>query len=70
MVDSVGKLREKSGRKDVLWLAHVRVEVVEITQLLRPEARIGICRVVSLMMFNVDKDVVFSRFLKEFLVVF
>jgi len=42
----------------LLRLAHVRVEVVEVAQLLCSEPRIRIGGVVSLMVFNIDKDIV------------
>lgn len=56
--------------RNILWLAHVRVKVVEITQLLCPEARISVRRVVSLVMLNVYKYIVLLCCLEEFLVVF
>jgi len=51
-------------------LTHVRVEVVEVTQLLRPVARIGVRWIVPLVMLNVNKDIVLLRCCKKFLVVF
>lgn len=53
-----------------LRLAHIRVKVVEITQLLRPETRIRVCRVVPLVMFNVNEDIVLLCGRKQLLVVF
>lgn len=55
---------------NVLWLAHVGVEVVEITQLLRPETRIRICGIIALVMLNVDEDAVFLRRCQKRLVMF
>jgi hypothetical protein len=42
----------------LLRLAHVRVKVVEIPQLLRSESRIRISGIVSLVMLNVYENVV------------
>lgn len=50
-------------------MTHVRVEVVEITQLLCPVARIGVCWIVPLVVLNIDKDIVLLRCCKKFLVV-
>jgi len=55
---------------NVLWLAHVGVEVVEIAQLLRPETRISIRRIVSLVVLNVNEDIVFLRSCQKRLMVF
>ncbi|KAH8639608.1 D-galacturonic acid reductase [Alternaria alternata] len=44
---------------NVLWLAHVRVKVVEVAQLLCPETRVRVSGIVPLVMLNVDEDIVF-----------
>lgn len=59
-----------SEGKSVLWLRHVRIKVVEVTQLGGPEARIGICRVEAFVVFNVDEDIVLLGSGEKRLVVF
>jgi hypothetical protein len=53
-----------------LRLAHIGVEVVEVTKLLGSESCISIRRVVALVVLDVDKDVVLPGLLEKFLVVF
>jgi hypothetical protein len=43
----------------LLWLTHIGVEVIEVTQLLCPESRVRIRRIVPLVMLNVHEYIVF-----------
>jgi hypothetical protein len=45
----------------LLWLTHVRVEIVEVSQILGPESRVRVCRIVSLVMLNVYEHIVLLR---------
>lgn len=56
------------GLKLALRLAHVRVEVVEVAELLSPESCIRVGRVVAFVVFDVNKDVVLFRLLQKLLV--
>lgn len=53
-----------------LGLAHVRVEVVEVAQLLRSEACIGIRGIISLVVLHIDEHFMLARSLEQLLVVF
>ena len=57
-------------RSNILGLAHVGVEVVEVAQLLRSETRIRVCGIVSLVMLNVDEDIMFLGGCQKLLVMF
>ncbi len=54
----------------LLWLAHVRVEVVEVSQFCSPESRVGICGIEALVMLNVYEDIVLPSSFEQLLVVF
>jgi len=54
----------------LLRLTHIRVEVVEVSQFRGPESCIGVCGVVSFVVLDIDKDIVFLCFFEQFLVVF
>lgn len=54
----------------LLGLGHVGIEVVEVAQLLRPEAGICVCRVVPLVMLDINEDIVLLCGCKQLLVVF
>lgn len=55
--------------KLTLRLTHVGVEVVEVTKLLGPESCIGVGGIVTLVVLNVNKDIVLLGLLEELLVV-
>lgn len=57
------------GLELTLWLAHVRVEVVEVAKLLSSKSCVRVGRIVSLMVLDVDKDVVLLGLLQKLLVV-
>lgn len=54
----------------LLRLAHIRVEVVEVSQFCGPEARIRVSRVEPLVVLHVDEDIVLACSLEQLLVVF
>ena len=54
----------------LLWLTHVRIEVIEISQFLGPETRIRVGRIVTLVVLDVHKHIVLLCCRKEVLVVF
>jgi hypothetical protein len=53
-----------------LWLAHVRVKVVEVSQFLSPEPCICVGGIVSLVMLDVYKNIVLLCQCDEILMVF
>ena len=57
------------GFQLTLWLTHIRVEVVEVTQFLGLVSGIRVSRIVSFVMFNIDEDPVLLGRGKESLVV-
>lgn len=54
----------------LLWLTHIRIEVVEVSQFLGPEPRVRVGRIISLMVLDVHKHVILLRSREEGLVVF
>jgi hypothetical protein len=63
-------MRSRPRKVGLLWLTHVRVEVVEITQLLRPKPRIRVSGIVPLVVLDVHEHIVLFRKCQKILVVF
>jgi hypothetical protein len=54
----------------LLWLAHVRIKVVEVSQFGGPESGIGVCGVEAFVVLDIDKDIVLACLFEQLLVVF
>lgn len=60
--------RGRRKRNSLLRLAHVRIEVVEVSKLGGAETGVGVCGVVALVVFDVDEDIVLSGRREQLLV--
>lgn len=62
-------IRSPKSVKGLLWLTHVRVEVVEISQFLGAESCVRVRRVVSLVVLDIHENIVLLCQREQILVV-